>query len=77
MAGAALSWCQVLISLQAQGFRKVRYRWRGRRAFRGSASFLAGLGTGSQKAEANWHNMYFSIVKSFLTTRALLMPELA
>ena len=65
MAGAALSQGQVQISWQAQHFRKVKYRFRGRRsAFaRSSVDFVAGAALSQGQLQIPWQAQHFRKVR--------------
>ena len=65
MAGAALSQGQVQISWQAQHFRKVKYRFRGRRSTfaRSSAKFVAGAAISQGQVQNSWQAHHFRKVK--------------
>ena len=65
MAGAALSQGQVPNSWQAQHFRKVKYKIRGRRITfaRSSTEFVAGVALSQGQVQILWQAQHFSKVK--------------
>ena len=65
MASAALSQGQVEISWQAQHFRKVKYRFRGRRSTfaRSSRDFVAGAALSQGQVNISWQAQHFRKVK--------------
>ena len=65
VAGAALSQGQVPNSWQAQHFRKVKYKIRGRRITfaRSSTEFVAGAALSQGQVQNSWHAQHFRKVK--------------
>ena len=64
VAGAALSKGQVQMSWQARHFRRVKYRFRGRRTFaRSSTDFVAGAALSQGQSPNSWQAHHFRKVK--------------